>query len=102
MEFGYEVSRLPYTLPDKTYVPDFTLFLSKGRVRFFEFKGYFDIPAQVKMKAVKATNPDLDIRFVFYDASKPVRKGSKMTYADYCTKYGFPWAEGTIPKTWIR
>ena len=67
-----------------------------------EAKGYFDTRAQVKMKAVKKENPHLDIRFVFMNANTKLRKGSKMTYADWCDKYGFPWAEKTIPLEWWK
>lgn len=101
-EFEYERYKLPYTL-NKQYTPDFTVvFGLKRQAMHIETKGYFDTAAQTKMKAVKKTNPDIDIRFVFMDASKPIRKGSKTNYGQWADKYGFPWAEGSIPKEWLK
>lgn len=103
VKFEYEQVKLPYTL-EKQYLPDFVTFDKKtGKMKLIiEFKGYFDLAAQVKMKAVKRTNPDLDIRFIFQDSTKKVRKGSKLSYADWADKYGFVWAQGSIPKAWLK
>jgi hypothetical protein len=54
------------------------------------------------MKAVKASNPTLDIRFVFYDANKKLNKRSKMRHWEWAEKYKFPWAEGRIPTEWLK
>lgn len=95
--FEYETLELPYKL-EKVYRPDFIL--PNGII--VEAKGLFDDPAKRKMLAVKACHPDKDIRMLFMDASKKVRKGAKMTYAGWADKHGFPWAEGIkIPQEWI-
>lgn len=93
----YETLYLPYYIKG-TYNPDFVL--PNGII--VEAKGYFDIRAQVKMRAVKKENPSLDIRFVFMNSRTKVRKGSKMTYADWCLKYGFPYADYHIPLDWWK
>jgi len=44
----------------------------------------------------------LDIRFVFLRASNKIYKGSKTTYAAWCERHGFEWAEGSIPTDWYK
>jgi hypothetical protein len=54
------------------------------------------------MLAVKKSNPELDIRFVFQAPYNKINKGSKTTYAKWADKYGFPWCSySTIPLTWL-
>jgi hypothetical protein len=96
-EVAYETIKLQYTVTSN-YIPDFIL--PNGII--VEAKGYFDVRAQVKMKAVKKANPTLDIRFVFMNSDNKIRKGSKVTYADWCERYGFPYAEGMIPLKWFK
>lgn len=94
--FLYEHRKVPYTI-SHVYKPDFEL--PNGIL--VEAKGYFrpgDIP---KMRAVKAQNPDLDIRFVFMDAHKRV-PGQKQTHAQWADRHGFPWAHKEIPDDWIN
>lgn len=93
----YETIWLPYYVRGN-YNPDFIL--PNGII--VEAKGYFDIRAQVKMRAVKKENPDLDIRFVFMNSRSKIRKNSKMTYADWCDKYDFPYADHHIPVKWFQ
>lgn len=97
LKLDFENQKLPYT-HTFNYIPDFEL--PNGIL--VEAKGYFRPADRVKMVAVKKCNPDKDIRLVFQVASKPIRKGSKMTYGDWADKYGFQWAEGTIPAAWWK
>jgi hypothetical protein len=96
----YEESRLPY-VTHHNYVPDFEVSTRSGVSYFLEVKGYFRTADQVKMKAVKAANPNLDIRLVFQKDNK-VNKFSKMYYSDWAEKYGFPYAIGEVPKEWLE
>lgn len=96
--FGYETAKVPYTLT-KFYVPDFTITQPYMHI---EFKGRLLPADMVKMKAVKRCNPELDIRFVFQNASKKIRKGSKLSYGEWADKYGFIWAESKIPRKWFK
>lgn len=91
----YETLNISYSV-NHNYKPDFIL--PNGII--VEAKGYFDTRAQVKMKNVKRTNPELDIRFVFMNSRNKLNKSSKMTYADWCEKYQFPFADGMIPLEW--
>ncbi len=94
----YETLYLSYTIK-RTYNPDFSL--PNGII--VEAKGYLDAAACRKMIAVKAANPELDIRFVFQNANGKRNKRAKMRYWEWAEKHGFvPWAEGTIPLSWWK
>lgn len=99
-ENGFRVEYEPYSLAylmKGNYYPDFVL--PNGII--VEAKGYFDSRARAKMIAVKKNNPELDIRMLFMNSRTKVRKGSKLTYADWCEKYKFPFADGMIPLEWF-
>lgn len=93
----YEPFKIPYLMKGN-YVPD--MVLPNGII--VEAKGYFDSRARAKMVAVKKHNPGLDIRFVFMNSRTKLRKGSQATYADWCNKYGYPFADGMIPLKWFK
>lgn len=96
----YEAYALPFIQPEKarTYTPDFLI--PNGIV--VETKGRFLTDDRQKMKLVKELNPDIDIRFVFSRAQQTITKTSPTTYAMWCEKYGFPWAEGSVPQEWLN
>lgn len=95
----YEPVRIGYTVPASkhAYTPDWVL--TNGIV--IEAKGRLTAADRKKMLAVRRDNPHLDIRFVFQRAANVLRRGSATTYADWCNKNGFKWAEGDIPDEWI-
>jgi len=96
IKFGYETRKIDYTI-NHVYNPDFIL--DNGII--IEAKGRF-MPGDVsKMRAVKAQHPELDIRFVFQQADKPV-PGQKQTHAEWATRHGFPWADNRIPEAWLN
>ena len=95
VSFDYESQRLSYVVT-RNYKPDFEV----GNI-LVEAKGYFRSADQRKMRSVKEQHPELDIRFLFQNASGRVQ-GSKMTCIEWCEKYGFDWAEKTIPERWIN
>jgi len=82
-----------------TYLPDFVL-TNSGII--LEVKGYFTSADRAKYLRVKASNPDMDLRFVFDRASNKLNKASKTTYADWAEKNGFQWCEKVIPPHWYR
>lgn len=96
----YEGEYLSYNLP-KTYVPDFIISFPDGRKVYVEVKGYLRYEDQVKLRAVRRDNPDLDIRMLFAVDNK-ISKKHKMRYSDWADKYGFPYAVGGIPKSWFK
>lgn len=95
----YEALKLPYVVPAAThqYTPDYVL--DNGIV--LEAKGWFLPEDRKKHLYVRETNPDLDLRFVFQRAKSPLYKGSPTSYADWCTKHGFLYADKHIPVSWL-
>lgn len=98
--FQYEGEKLKYFVV-KHYTPDIILTFPGGKKIYVEIKGYLRPEDQVKMKAVKNSNPELDIRFVFTENGRV--GGSKMTPGEWCNKYSFPYTmTGKIPKEWMK
>lgn len=95
----YECFRIPYTVPASPhyYTPDFLL--PNGIV--IETKGRFTVEDRKKHLLIQAQYPDIDIRFVFSNSNNKLRKGSKTTYADWCEKNNFKYADKLIPKNWL-
>jgi len=94
--FGYETKHLKY-LKEHTYTPDFIL----GNGIIIEAKGRFMASDRTKHLLVRKYNPDLDIRFLFMNAKNRLSSKSKTTYAQWCEKYGFLWAEKQLPTEWL-
>ena len=96
----YEEYQIQYEIPASShhYTPDFVL--PNGII--IETKGVFDVDDRKKHLLIKKQYPKLDIRFVFSSSKTHIYKGSKTTYADWCNKYGFKFADKWIPDTWLR
>ena len=99
IEGEYEKHKIKYTIPatDHTYTPDFRL----PNGIFVETKGRFVIEDRKKHVLIRKQHPELDIRFVFQNSKNKIRKGSPTTYADWCIKHGFIYADKTIPQEWL-
>ena len=95
----YESEEVSYIIPasEHTYHPDFKL---PNGIRV-ETKGRFVLADRKKHLLVKQQNPELDIRFVFTNSKNKINKKSKTTYADWCEKNGFKYADKTIPDSWF-
>ena len=95
----YETEKVPYIIPasNHTYSPDFKL---PNGIRV-ETKGRFVAADRKKHLLVKAQNPNLDIRFVFSNSKNKITKNSKTTYADWCEKNGYKYADKVIPEDWF-
>ena len=99
VDFGYETVKINWKLVEnKTYTPDFIL--PNGII--IESKGRFVPDDRKKHLKVREQNPDLDIRFVFSNSKNKIRKGSKTTYAMWCEKNNFLYADKRIPEEWIK
>lgn len=97
--FAYEKLKLPYLVSEtRTYTPDFQL--ANGII--IETKGRFLPSDRKKHLLIKEQHPGLDIRFVFSNPNAKIRKGSKTSYADWCDKHGFLYAQEVIPLEWTR
>lgn len=98
--FTYEQVKISYTTPpkDHKYTPDFKL--ENGII--VESKGRFLTADRQKHLLVKAQHPELDIRFVFSNSKTKISKRSKTTYACWCEKHGFSYADKWIPDSWLK
>jgi hypothetical protein len=95
----YETEKIKYEVNEvRTYTPDFIL--PNGII--IESKGRFVAADRKKHLLVKKQHKELDIRFVFSNSRAKISKGSKTTYADWCIKNGFLYADKLIPIEWIK
>jgi predicted nuclease of restriction endonuclease-like RecB superfamily len=100
LNVSYEGCSFPYTI-QKNYVPDFVVRTRSGKTIYIETKGWFRPEDRTKMRAVKLSNPTVDIRLVFPRDNR-LNKDSEMTYSMWCEKYGFTYHIGlNIPKRWF-
>ncbi len=82
----------------RKYAPDFLL--PNGII--VETKGLFTAADRRKHLLVQKQHPELDIRFVFSSSKRRLSKVSKTTYAGWCEKYNFLYADKKIPEDWIK
>ena len=96
----YEETYLEYEIPSSKhkYTPDFVL--PNGII--VETKGIFSPEDRKKHQLIKKQFPHLDIRFVFSNPNQKLYKGSPTTYAKWCQKQGFLYAQKLTPVQWIR
>lgn len=98
--YEYESVKVKYDVHEtRTYTPDFIL--EKGYV-IVETKGRFTTADRKKHLLIKKQHPKLDIRFVFQNSRAKLYKGAKSTYADWCDKHGFQYADKSIPEEWLH
>ena len=98
--YGYESMKIKYTKPTShhTYTPDFIL--DNGII--IETKGRFTSEDRKKHILIKQQFPIYDIRFVFSRSTTKLSKTSRTTYAIWCEKHGFKFADRSIPQEWIE
>lgn len=97
---GYEAEKIAYVKPARNakYTPDWVL--PNGII--IETKGRFVVEDRQKHLIIKEQYPELDIRFVFSNSRSRISKTSKTTYAAWCQKHGFQYADKWIPQEWIE
>lgn len=125
--FGYENTKVPYSVPAKevNYIPDFILGKNSAKKLLtlkdldgkllIETKGNFTLADRRKMLWVKERHPYLDIRIVLQSDNyltkltarqKKLKKENKpfkkLRYSDWCKENGFPFAIRVIPKEWLK
>ncbi len=100
INYRFEEDVINYLRPARTarYTPDFVL--PNGIV--IETKGRFVTADRQKHIIVKQQHPDLDVRFVFSYSRSRISKNSSTTYASWCEKYGFRFADKVIPSSWLN
>lgn len=107
-QFTYEEEVVHYVKPARKskYTPDFVITAkpdgtSKERPLVIESKGRFLTADRQKHLLIKDQHPDLDIRFVFSNSNQKISKQSKTTYAMWCEKHGFLYADHSVPDEWL-
>ena len=88
-DWEYEPGGFKYLVP-RTYYPDFV----KGNI-YVEVKGYFRAGDTQKYAAInrEMKAQGKDFRFVLQSPDKKVRKGSKITMAEWCDKHNIQWSK---------
>jgi hypothetical protein len=96
----YETLKVRYIRPaeNATYTPDFQL--PNGII--IETKGRFVTADRKKHRLIREQFPNLDIRFVFSNSKARISKQSQTTYAAWCERYGFLYADRWIPEEWFK
>lgn len=100
VSFTYEECKIKYIKPssEHQYTADFQL--DNGII--IETKGRFMINDRQKHLLIKRQHPELDIRFVFSNSNQKLNKKSRTTYAQWCVKHGFQYADKEVPIHWIK
>lgn len=100
VEVEYETTKIKYVVPESlhTYTVDFVL--PNGVM--VETKGRFLLSDRKKHLLIQKQHPDLDIRFVFSNSKTKIAKGSKTSYADWCLKNNFKFADKGVPAEWLK
>lgn len=102
-EVIYEREKIHYVWPERQskYTPDFKIITASGRYFYVETKGRWLTKDRQMHLHLKTQHPDIEIRFVFSNMNAKLYKGSKTTYAQWCEKHGFKFANRTIPDEWL-
>ena len=99
VKFLYEKVKIEWEdLAYRTYTPDFVL--NNGII--IETKGIFTVADRRKHVCIKKQHPSLDIRFVFTNSNRKLRKVAKSSYAEWCIRYGFRFYNRIIPEDWLK
>ena len=99
VDFEYETFKIEYEVNEtRKYTPDFRL--PNGII--IETKGRFIAADRKKHLLIQQQHPELDIRFVFSNSKAKLNKGAKSSYADWCDKNGFLYADKWIPEGWFK
>ena len=87
-EFNYEPFTVPYTI-SRSYRPDF---VDPSGLYLIECKGYFRDGDTKKYTSIRDSLPESqELIFVLMQPNKRIRKGAKMTMAQWCDKEKILW-----------
>jgi hypothetical protein len=99
IKYKYESIKIEWEdLAYRTYTPDFIL----SNNIIIETKGMFTTADRRKHLFIRKQHPELDIRFVFENSRRKLRKGAKSTYGGWCIKYDFVYHDRIIPEDWLK
>ena len=89
--YKYESRMLRYQYAPQKYTVDFTLTKKDGSEIQIEYKGKLDAATRKKLRAIKKSNPTVDLRLVFEKPNNKIYKGAKLRYGDWAERNGFKW-----------
>lgn len=122
ISFLFEPAKIAFIQPEKkrTYTGDYVVRRDGGPVTYsfedpkwfvdpafwaehmlLECKGRFMPDDRQKHVWIKKQIPITDIRFIFDRSSSKISKTSKTTYAAWCVKNGFLYADREPPEDWF-
>lgn len=82
----------------RSYTPDFVL--DNGII--LEVKGFWPTADRRKHIEVKKQHAELDVRIVFENSKRKIRKGSKTSYGDWCKKNNILFCDKVVPDEWLN
>ena len=82
----------------RAYTPDFVL--DNGII--IEVKGFWATGDRRKHVEIQQQHPNLDIRLVFENSKRKIRKGSTTSYGKWCEKKDIRYCDRIIPQAWLR
>ena len=98
IKFSYETINIDYII-SSSYCPD--IIFDNGII--CEIKGLFRKEERRKHLAIQAQHPTLDVRFVFQNSKTKLSKAKgSLTYAKWCERHGFLYADKIIPPEWYE
>ena len=90
----YEPGSYAYLVP-RRYTPDFVMHIgtthSHDEEAWIEVKGFFRVGDTAKYKAIRKAYPDNRLIMCLQNPNAKVRKGAKLTMAQWCEKEGWEW-----------
>jgi hypothetical protein len=104
VDYVYEQQALKYVPPVKAHRKTFDWWITTrtGKIIVVESKGWWQPKTRIAELECIAQNPEIDVRYVFQNPNKKIRKGSKTSYADVCRKHGIAFAKGLVPTEWLE
>jgi hypothetical protein len=69
---------------------------------FVETQGRWTVEDRQKHLLIKEQCPEVEVRFVFSNQNAKLYKGSPTSYAEFCDRHGFKYANKTIPQSWFE
>ena len=98
-DIRYETTKIKWVdFSIRSYTPDFIL--DNGII--LEVKGFWSTSDRRKHVEIKKQHVNLDIRMVFENSKRKIRKGSNTTYGDWCKKKDILYCDRIIPLSWLK
>jgi hypothetical protein len=105
ISFTYRAKPITYQKPARTavYTPTFVITDGPKAGIVIQNKGRFVTEDRQKHLVLKTQYPDLDVRFVFSRSKDRIsRRPDSVTYAAWCERNGFQYADKSVPAAWIE